>query len=402
MPSIGTSGRPLRSAKSVAPIEDREGGCGDFLLDKWNAVAWIVSHLGLSSRRLPGTEHRVNTPPSRPGECHHGVMGTVSLRTARAFVGLCVGSISITACGTSSDQPSGQSSTTLVSNDPVAEVAWFVLPGNSRSLLDSEVGAPPAGLLNGFAFAPVGSPDDDVDGARVSAVLFDPNDQPMDDDRFTRTDIDVDGRPFWWISDAENTRIYVGPTESGQPIGMITLNVDEQVAVDLLSSATWREDQPVFDGEFVPEGWVDIGTTLSVMQFVAGATGSSAPTSGTRSLYGDPAAVEDPSWDDIIAVDGVTLSTWPAASRDPANEARYSLDSEIEVEVQRADGSFTTGFASAPNSEFIEYVVWQDGETWLALSRAITADISDLIELARTVRIADVDETIQLGEMAAS
>ena len=103
------------------------------------------------------------------------------------------------------------------------------------------------------------------------------------------------------------------------------------------------------------------------MQFVAGATGSSAPVSGMRSLYGDPAAVEDPSWDDIIAVDGVTLSTWPATSRDPANEARYSLDSEIEVEVQRADGSFTTGFASAPNNEFIEYVVWQDGETWLAL-----------------------------------
>jgi len=233
-------------------------------------------------------------------------------------------------------------------------------------------------------------------------VLFDPNGQPMDDDRFARTDIDVDGRPFWWISDAENTRIYVGPTESGQPIGMITLSVDEPVAVDLLSSATWREDQPVFDGEFVPDGWVDTGTTLSLLQFVAGASGSSAPISGTRSLYGDPAAVEDPSWDDIIAVDGVTLSTWPATSRDPANEARYSLDSEIEVEVQRADGSLITGFASRPNSEFIEYVVWQDGETWLALSRAITADISDLIEVAGTVRIADADETTQLGDMVAN
>ena len=402
MPSTRTSAGPRRSAKCVVPIEHREGGCEDFSLDDWSAVAWIVSDLGLCSRSLPDTEHRVNMPPSRRGECHHGVMGAVSLRTAGAVVGLCVGSISITACATSSDQPSGQSSTSLVSNETVAEVAWFVLPGNSRSLLDSEVGAPPAGLLNGFAFAPVGSPDDDVDGARVGAVLFDPNGQPMDDNRFARTDIDVDGRPFWWISDAENTRIYAGPTESGQPIGMITLNVDEPVAVDLLSSATWREDRAAFDGEFVPDGWVDIGTTLSVMQFVAGATGSNPPMSGMRSLYGDPAAVEDPSWDDIIAVDGVTLSTWIVTSRDPANEARYSLDSEIEVEVQRADGSFATGFASAPNNEFIEYVVWQDGETWLALSRAITADISDLIELASTVRIADADETTQLGDMAAS
>jgi len=286
-------------------------------------------------------------------------MGTVSLRRAGAVVGLCVSYVSMTACGTSSGQPSGQSWTTLVSNDTVAEVAWFVLPGSSMSLLDSEVGAPPAGLLNGSAFSPVGSPDDDADGARVSAVLFDPNGQPMDDDRFTRTDIDVDGRPFWWISDAENTRIHVGPTDRGPPIAMITLNVDEPVAVDLLSSATWREDQAAFDGEFVPNGWVDTGTTLNVMQFLAGATGSSAPISGTRSLYGDPAAVEDPSWDDIVAVDGVTLSTWPATSQDPANEAHYNLDNEIEVEVevQRAVDSFTTGFASAPNSEFIEYVV---------------------------------------------
>jgi len=329
-------------------------------------------------------------------------MGTVSMRRAGVVIGLCVGSISVTACGASSDQPSGQSSTSLVSNDTVGEVAWFVLSGDSRSLLDSEVGAPPEGLLNGSAFAPVGSPDDDVDGARVGVVLFDPDGQPMDDDRFTRTDIDVDGRQFWWISDAENTRIYVGPTESGQPIGMITLNVDEPVAVDLLSSAMWREDRAAFDGEFVADGWVDIGTTLSVMQFLAGATGSSAPISGTRSLYGDPSAVEDPSWDDIVAVDGVTLSTWPATSRDPANEARYSLDSEVEVEVQRADGSFTTGFVSAPNSEFIEYVVWQDGAIWLALSRSITADFSDLIELASTVRIADPDETTQLGDMAAN
>jgi len=329
-------------------------------------------------------------------------MGTVSLRRAGAVVGLCVGSISIAACGTSSDQPSDQSSTTLVSNDTVAEVAWFVLPGTSMSLLDSEVGAPPTGLLNGAVFSPVGSPDDDADGARVSVVLFDPNAEPMEDDRFTRTDIDVDGRPFWWISDAENTRIYVGPTGSGRPIGMITLNVDEPVAVDLLSSATWREDQATFDGEFVPNGWVDTGSTFSVMQFVAGLSGSSAPISGMRSLYGDPAAVEDPSWDDIVAVNGVTLSTWPATSRDPANEARYSLDNEIEMEVQRADESFTTGFASAPNSEFIEYVVWQDGQNWLALSRSITADISDLVELVSTVRIADTDETTQLRDMAVN
>ena len=77
------------------------------------------------------------------------------------------------------------------------------------------------------------------------------------------------------------------------------------------------------------------------------------------------------------------------------------MNGEIEVEVQRADGTTTTGFASSPDSEFVEFVVWHDGATWLALSRAVTGNLTTLIDLAATVRPARNDEIARLDVLAA-
>jgi hypothetical protein len=117
----------------------------------------------------------------------------------------------------------------------------------------------------------------------------------------------------------------------------------------------------MFDEIPVPVGWVDTGTSTTLLQFLAGATGSTTPIGGTRTLYGDATKAENPSWDDIKNGFGVTLATWPVSGTDPDAEARYNLDGEVDVQIRLADGSSTIGFASGPDSEFVEFVVWQDG-----------------------------------------
>lgn len=96
---------------------------------------------------------------------------------------------------------------------------------------------------------------------------------------------------------------------------MSTLNVDEADAVLLLTAAETSGDTGlIFDGQAVPDGWVDTGTSTSLLPFVAG---SSTPIDGTRDLYGNPARAATPSWDDINAGFGVMLSTWPVSGNDP-------------------------------------------------------------------------------------
>ena len=97
----------------------------------------------------------------------------------------------------------------------------------------------------------------------------------------------------------------------------------------------------------------------------------------------------------------MTLSTWPVSGTDPESEARYNLDGEVEIEVERGDGSITTGFASPADSEFLEFVVWQDGVSWLALSRPVGDWSYALADLARTVREANTDEVEQLTTLQA-
>lgn len=183
---------------------------------------------------------------------------------------------------------------------------------------------------------------------------------------------------------------------------MSTLNIDEAVAVRLLAAAeTSGDGGVVFDGRVVPDGWVDTGTSTTLLQFLAGATGSSTPAGGSRDLYGDPASAATPSWDDINTGFGMTLSTWPVTGTDPESEARYNLDDEVEIEIQRADGAITTGFASPADSEFFEFVVWQDGISWVALSRPVGDGGTALANLATRIREANPIEVEQLTSLRA-
>lgn len=282
-------------------------------------------------------------------------------------------------------------------------VTRFVLSESaSMSLIDAQVAGPPdPALLSGWAFSADGSPDDDDEQPQESILVFDAGGSAFEDLQARGTRIDVADRPFWWLSEGEGQRIYAGLTAAGATVGMFTLNVDEGRAVDLLGSAEWSDGAVSFDRATVPAGWVDTGTAGSVGRFFAGATGSSTPADGTRSLYGDPAASAVANWENRGAVPSVVLATWPVQARDPLPEARYSMDGEIEVEVRRADGTSTTGFASPPDSEFFEFVVWHDGKTWLALSRAVTGDLTTLIDLTATVQPASTDDIAQLDALAS-
>lgn len=154
----------------------------------------------------------------------------------------------------------------------------------SLSLIDAQVaGAPDPALLAGWAFAVQGSPDDD-EQPREGVLLFEASGVPFKELRAQGTVIDVAGRTFRWLSEGENQRIYAGPSATGATIGMITLNVDEGTAVELLSTAEWSDGAVSFDGTRVPTGWVETGSARSVGQFVAGGTGSSTPTDGARLL----------------------------------------------------------------------------------------------------------------------
>ncbi len=267
------------------------------------------------------------------------------------------------------------------------------------SLIDVQVAeASEPEILAGWTFSPQESPDDDGQ-PREGIGVFDASAPRFDDVRARATEIDVAGRTFWRLSEAENQRIYVGPTVSGATIGVMTLNVDEAVAVALLGTAEWSDGEVSFSGEQVPVGWVATGTTRSVLQFFAGATGSSTPDGGTRSLYADPAAAI-PSWENLGGGSSVVFSAWPVQGHDPPSEARHSMDGEIDVEVRRADGTTTIGFASPADSEFFEFVVWQDGASWLALSRQETGDRTELIDLAATVRPASEEGRVRLDALA--
>jgi hypothetical protein len=304
---------------------------------------------------------------------------------------------------TTADAAPDLAPTTLASTQaPTLVSDRFVLPeSDTFALLDAEAAGPGPAFVSQGSFALAGSADDDLDGPRVMLEVFNGASVPTDDLIAEGTTVDVAGRPFLWSSDGENQRIYVGPTASGQTIVMITLNVEESAAVDLLRVAELTDGDVVFDGQPIPDGWVDTGTSTAVPSFLAGATGTSAPLGGTRSLYGDPNVVESPTWDNVEVGFGLTLATWPVRSADPNSEARYSLDGEVEVEVRRADGSTTVGFASAADTEFFEFVVWQENASWLALSRPKSAGPEELIKLAATVRVATPEEQTRLELLAA-
>lgn len=279
----------------------------------------------------------------------------------------------------------------------------FVLPEtDDHALIDSQA-APSRGASGGASFATfalAGSPDDDADGERVSFGIADATGFPTDDVTSAGTEVAVDGRVFHWVGEGENQRVYVGPSPEGITLSMATLNVDEATAVLVLTTAEASGAGGVeFDGRVVPDGWLDTGSSTTLLQFYAGATGSSTPPGGTRDLYGDPARASTPSWDDINQGFGTTLSNWPVAGTDPESEARFNLDGEVEVEIQRGDGSFTTGFVSPTDSEFIEFVVWQDGASWLALSRPVGQRVDALADLVAAVREANPTEIERLTSL---
>ncbi len=329
---------------------------------------------------------------------------------ACASVGLGVFLVVAGGCSSGGESTSLAASPTTTSI--VQAVSRFVIPESaSTSLIDVQIAeASEPGILAGWTFSPKESPDDDGE-PREGIVVFDASAPRFDDLRARATEIDVAGRTFWRSSEGENQRVYVGPTASGATIGVITSNVEEAVVVALLGTAEWSDGQVSFSGEQVPVGWVATGNIRSVLQFLAGATGSSTPDGGTRSLYANPAA-PIPSWENVgggsigvfstVPVQGhdgssnVVFSAWPVQGRDALSEAHHSMDGEIEVEIRRADGTSTIGFASPADSEFFEFVVWQDGASWLALSRQLTGHI----DLAATVRPASEEERVRLDALA--
>lgn len=275
---------------------------------------------------------------------------------------------------------------------------------DSFGLLDVEFAdpdSPTASLPPGRTFARDGSPHDDAGGPRELVGVIDAAEYTVDDLMLEGEQIDVAGRMFTWASEGENQRSYAGETPDGYLIQMATLNVGQAVAIDLLTSLELVDGDLIFDGQAVPDGWIDTGALTATTTFLAGATGSATPSEGMRSLYGDPNVAENPSWDDIGVGFWVTLSTWPVTSSDPHSEARYNMDGEIETEVERADGSTAVGFRTAADDEFFEFVVWRDGSSWLALSRPASGGVDSLIDLATTVRVASPDDLQRLESLAA-
>lgn len=333
---------------------------------------------------------------------HDEAMRSVGFRGACAFIGLALIMAVAGGCSSGDDSASVASKPVSTVTSIVEAVSRFVIPeSGSMSLIDVQVaGASDREVLAGRTFSPKESPDDDDDEEpRAGIVVFDPSARRFDDLRAGATEIDVAGRTFSSSSDGENQRIYVGPTASGATIGVITLNVDVAEAVALLRTAELSDGEVLFSGERVPVGWVATGTVRSVRQFLAGATGSSTPDGGTRSLYADPADAI-PSWENRVGGTSVVLSTWPVQVHDPLSEARYSMDGEIDVEVRRADGTTTKGFASGQDSEFFEFVVWQDGASWLALSRPRAGALKELIDLAAKVQPASLSERVRFDALA--
>lgn len=327
--------------------------------------------------------------------------------SARSFAAVALalfGGVTL-GCGTDDAVPESDSGAPASASQPTEAVfeqddRVFVLPATEQlALLDSQAATsePPNDGPVLATFALDGSPDDEADGPRVVFGLADATGFPTDDVTSVGRKVAVGDRIFRWVSEGEHQRTYVGSSPKGATLALATLNVDEAAAVLLLADAEASGDGGVvFAGQVVPDGWVDTGSSTALQQFLAAATGSSTPIDGTRDLYGDPAAVSTPSWDDIAGGFGVTLSTWPVSGTDPESEARYHLEAEVEIEVRRGDGTSTTGFASPIDSEFFEYVVWQNAASWLALSRPVGDWREVLVDLVTTVREANPDEVEQL------
>ncbi|MCP4961706.1 MAG: hypothetical protein GY925_20870 [Actinomycetia bacterium] len=281
----------------------------------------------------------------------------------------------------------------------------FVLPETeSLTLIDAQVAEPQDNTQGHIVkrFAQAGSPHDDGEGERVSIAVWDATGIPTDDVVANGVEVKVDNRSFLWVPESEDQRMYLGPTPLGSMIVMATLNLDEATAVHLLAAAELSGTDVLFDGQPTPDGWIDTGTFTTLTQFFAGATGSSSPPEGNRALYAEKgASVPARTWDDPDGGIGLTLASWPVTGTDPDNEARYNLDGEVEVEVLRDDGSTTIGFSSPADSEFFEFVVWQDGAVWLALSRPASGSAAGLIDLAATIREANADEVEHLDSLAA-
>jgi hypothetical protein len=236
-------------------------------------------------------------------------------------------------------------------------------------------------------FVREGSPHDDGEGPRVSfAVLVIPSDVPTPDaDPRSRT-VDVDGRSMTVTEDAENSIVVQATTIDGEPFAVAGGNLPEAELLDLAADVVWTGDRFTFAGSDVPPGWIDTGSTLAVMAFIGGISGSSTPAGGARVTYGDLDS----------GGDVVTLTTWPGSAPDPTVEARYSIDGEQErpVDIRGAETTAYTG-----DGEFFSFVVWWDGEQWVSLSSP-SRTVDDLIALAPTVRPAAADQIGQIDELA--
>ena len=141
----------------------------------------------------------------------------------------------------------------------------------------------------------------------------------------------------------------------------------------------------------MPPGWLDTGTTLAALSFVAGASGTSTPAGGARITYGTI-----PSDGMTLETDAVTLTTWTTSAPDPIVEARYSLDGEQE-RIIGIGGVATTVYTGS--SEFLDYAVWNDTGQWVALSSP-SRTIDELTTFAPNVRRADPTEIAAINALA--
>lgn len=327
---------------------------------------------------------------------------------------LCVGGLMLAACGADATtlggpaDTSAQSSTAMPVTSPriiaptitgvdgptaPLAVALVVLdaPGiavlGAASTASEVVGTENAGRwASSRSFAPVASPHDDVDGPRVGiVVLAIAADEvaPVD----TRSvQVDVDGRSMS-VTDDENSLVVEASTPDGVRFGLAGLNVAEADLLALAADVIWTGERFSFTEGDVPAGWIDIGNTLSSMSFFPAASGSSTPVGGARLTYGDAE----------LDTTRVTLTTWPIRGPDPVAEARYALDGEVELPID-VGGIGTTAFTGGGGG-FFNFVIWNDGIQWMALSSP-TRGIDELVSLVPSVRPATEQESAEILALA--
>ncbi|MEM1333790.1 MAG: hypothetical protein AAGG08_10055 [Actinomycetota bacterium] len=306
-------------------------------------------------------------------------------------------------CGDMTSDGVDSSLTTESSLAPTGGIpasGWFVLPSTPviAAVERGTVSDPGPVVLS--IFHKEGSPDDDGEAVRAGFAIGDATGVPAEEFETDGNVVVVDGREFRWTEEGEGQRAYVGPTHNGGTVVLATLNLTEDDIEAMLSQATVSDGGVSFDGQPVPSGFLDGGTSTSQLNFFRGATGGMAPTGGFRARFGAPHPTSESPWEHVPGDGAVTLSAWPVASSDPLNAARYNLDGERETTITLSDGTVATAFTSQPGDEFIEYVVWPQGSTWLSLARASTGQLDELVEQAGTVRSATPDEAEALDALA--